>query len=53
MSGKKVIKSDSLLVNRIGDILKEARNQTVHAVNIILVKTYWEIGREIIEHELG
>lgn len=47
------MRNDSHLVSRIGDIIKEARNQTVRTVNVILVKTYWEIGREIVEHELG
>ncbi|MEK0337275.1 MAG: DUF1016 N-terminal domain-containing protein [Nitrosopumilus sp.] len=41
------------LLNRIGEILTEARRYTVHTVNTILVKTYWEIGKEIVEHELG
>lgn len=46
------IKSEQLL-NRIGEIILEARQRTVQTVNTILVKTYWEIGREIVEHELG
>lgn len=41
------------LLNCIGEILTEARRYTVQTVNTILVKTYWEIGREIDEHELG
>ena len=45
--------NDSQLVSRIGDIIKEARKQTVRTVNTILVKTYWEIGQEIVEHELS
>ncbi len=53
MSKKIVRGNDSQLVSRIGDVIKEARFQTAHAVNTILVKTYWEIGREIVEHELG
>ena len=51
---KKLAKTnDSQLLDRIGVIIAEARQQTVRAVNTILVKTYWEVGREIVEHELG
>ncbi|MDW7680522.1 MAG: DUF1016 N-terminal domain-containing protein, partial [bacterium] len=46
------IKND-LLFDRIGLIISEARRRTVQTVNTILVKTYWEISREIVEHELG
>lgn len=45
--------NNSQLVNRIGELLTVARQHTVQTVNTILVKTYWEIGREIVEHELG
>ncbi len=44
---------DSQLLNRIGEILTIARQHTVQTVNTILVKTYWEVGREIVEFELG
>jgi len=44
---------NNLLLDRIGIIINEARQKTVQTVNTILVKTYWEIGREIVEHELG
>lgn len=46
-------KGASQLLVRIGEIIIEARKQTVRTVNVILVKIYWEIGREIVEHELG
>ena len=41
---------DSLITN-IGSILEKGRQQTYRAVNEILVKTYWEIGRQIVEYE--
>jgi hypothetical protein len=46
------IQNDTLL-NRIGLIINEARQRTIQTVNTVLVKTYWEIGGEIVEHELG
>jgi len=39
------------LLNGIGKILEEGRKKAFKAVNEILVKTYWEIGRQIIEFE--
>jgi predicted nuclease of restriction endonuclease-like (RecB) superfamily len=45
--------NNDLLLDRIGIIISEARQRTVQTINTILVKTYWEIGREIVEHELG
>lgn len=53
MSNNITKKGASQLLDRIGEIIIEARQQTVRAVNTILVKTYWEIGREIVEQELG
>ena len=53
MNQKIAIKDDSQLLDRIGIIINEARQRTAQTVNTILVKTYWEIGREIVEHELG
>ena len=39
------------LVNNIGSLLEKARKDVYYAVNNILVKTYWEIGRKIVEFE--
>ncbi|MCM8831946.1 MAG: PDDEXK nuclease domain-containing protein [Candidatus Omnitrophica bacterium] len=39
------------LVNSIGKFLESARKQVARFVNNILVKTYWEIGRRIVEYE--
>lgn len=39
------------LVDEIDKILKVARGNVASATNIILVKTYWEIGRYIVEYE--
>jgi len=41
------------LVDDIGELLNEARGKVASATNIILVKTYWEIGRYIVEYEQG
>lgn len=39
------------LVADIGNLLQAARTQVATTVNNILVRTYWEIGRYIVEYE--
>lgn len=39
------------LIDNIGSLLQTARTQVATTINNILVKTYWEIGRYIIEYE--
>ncbi len=39
------------LLTTIGQILEEGRRKALQSINQILVKTYWEIGRQIVEFE--
>ena len=39
------------LLENIGSLLEQARQKAYVAVNQILVETYWEIGKQIIEYE--
>ncbi|MCK5061663.1 DUF1016 family protein [Candidatus Parcubacteria bacterium] len=39
------------LIQDIGLILKQGKRQAYQAVNNILVKTYWEVGKRIVEFE--
>jgi len=39
------------LIDSIGGLLQQARNKAFQVVNRILVKTYWEIGRQIVVYE--
>jgi hypothetical protein len=41
------------LISQIGDLLLQGRRQAAYAVNNILVQTYWEIGKYIVEFEQG
>lgn len=41
------------LVKQIGDLLQQGRQQVAKSVNLILVQTYWRIGRYIVEYEQG
>jgi len=40
-----------ILIDQIGHLLVEGRRKAAQSVNTILVKTYWEIGRYIVEYE--
>ena len=40
-----------VLINEIGALLQQSRTQVAYAVNTILVDTYWQIGKYIVEYE--
>jgi predicted nuclease of restriction endonuclease-like (RecB) superfamily len=39
------------MLEKIGIILEKGRKQAYSVVNNVLVKTYWDVGREIVEYE--
>lgn len=39
------------LLQHVGDTLEKGRKSVVNAVNSLMVQTYWEIGRQIVEYE--
>ncbi len=41
------------LINEVKELLHQARQQTLRQVNHIMVLTYFEIGRKIVEEEQG
>jgi len=41
------------LIEQIGDLLFQGRRQSAYAVSNILVQTYWQIGKYIVEYEQG
>ncbi len=41
------------LLSRISSLLEQGRRATVRTTNAILSATYWEVGRQIVEHEQG
>jgi hypothetical protein len=51
--GKTISKKTTYLglVNRIAEILKQARTKALREINKAQVLAYWEIGREIVEFE--
>lgn len=41
----------SELIDKIGSLLQQGRQQAAQSVNTILVQTYWSIGQHIVEFE--
>lgn len=39
------------LLERVSNLLEQARRETVRRINTVIVQTYWEIGRLIVEEE--
>ena len=39
------------LITKIGQVLTDGQHRSVVAINDILIRTYWLIGKEIIEYE--
>ena len=52
-SGLQIKSKYSDLIGQIGGLLQQGRKQAAYTVNNILVKTYWNIGRYIVEYEQG
>ena len=44
-------KDYNVLIQDIGTLLAEGQNKAFHAVDNILVQTYWNIGKRIVLHE--
>ena len=41
------------LIKELSRLLESARRASARAVNVLMTATYWEIGRRIVEFELG
>jgi predicted nuclease of restriction endonuclease-like (RecB) superfamily len=44
-------KNENLFYCEISELLKQARNTAYKTVNTIMVQTYWQIGKRIVEQE--
>lgn len=42
---------DNIFYTEIHDLLKQARIKSYQAINSVMVRTYWQIGRRIVEEE--
>ena len=43
--------TDNGIIDDIRTLINEARKQVVRTMNTVMVATYWEIGRRIVEEE--
>ena len=41
----------NLLIDEIGKLLAKARKKVFRTINTVLLRTYWEIGKRIVEFE--
>ncbi|MGC8596273.1 MAG: DUF1016 N-terminal domain-containing protein, partial [Candidatus Kryptoniota bacterium] len=48
---KQGLKHYTNLIDSIGTLLESARKQVARTINNILIQTYWEIGKRIVEYE--
>ncbi|CAD7782130.1 hypothetical protein DMNBHIDG_02947 [Candidatus Methanoperedenaceae archaeon GB37] len=39
------------LLDKVSNLIEEARRKTVRYINTVITQTYWEIGRLIVEEE--
>lgn len=51
MSKEIKIHADTSFYTEISELLKQARSKSYQAVNAIMVQTYWQIGKRIVEQE--
>ncbi|HNY63030.1 MAG TPA: PDDEXK nuclease domain-containing protein [Bacteroidales bacterium] len=47
-----IAKTENNFYAEISDLLKQSRNRAYKAVNTLMVRTYWQIGKRIVEQEL-
>ena len=46
-----IVKDETRFYSEIGELLKQSRNVAYRAVNTVMVETYWQIGKRIVEQE--
>ncbi|MDR2234129.1 MAG: PDDEXK nuclease domain-containing protein [Tannerella sp.] len=46
-----ILKDENFFYGEIGELLKQSRIVAYKAVNTIMVQTYWQIGKRIVEQE--
>jgi len=46
-----LLKNEGTFYSEISELLKQSRSMAYKAVNTIMVKTYWQIGKRIVEQE--
>ncbi|MDR2841035.1 MAG: DUF1016 N-terminal domain-containing protein [Paludibacter sp.] len=49
--GNEIAKTDNTFYVEISELLQQARNTAYQAVNTVMVNTYWQIGKRVVEQE--
>ena len=44
-----LLKNEHIFYGEISELLKQSRNIAYKSVNTIMVQTYWQIGKRIVE----
>ena len=47
-----LVETENNFYAEIGELLKQSRNKAYKVVNTLMVQTYWQIGKRIVEQEL-
>lgn len=53
IKGKVIAGVYASLITEIGTLLEDGRRKAYQSINSALLKTYWEIGKRIVEYEQG
>jgi predicted nuclease of restriction endonuclease-like (RecB) superfamily len=51
LMSESILKDENFFYGEIGELLKQSRIVAYKAVNTIMVQTYWQIGKRIVEQE--
>jgi len=51
MSSKKLLTDEQQFFSEINELLRAGRDIAYRSVNTVMVKTYWQIGKRIVEQE--
>ena len=46
-----LLKDENIFYSEISELLKQARNVAYKTINTIMVQTYWQTGKRIVEQE--
>ena len=51
MNNKSLIQNETVFLNEVTELVQKARDTANSAVSSIIVVTYWNIGKKIVEQE--
>jgi len=51
MSSKKLLTGEQQFFSEISELLQAGREVAYRSINSVMIKTYWQIGKRIVEQE--